>query len=223
MIISINGNIGSGKSTLMDSIKEEFKHFHHIQEPVHKWTKLLENFYNDPSKWALPFQIKVLTSQMSSFHEYENKICMVERDPITARYIFWESLYHNKTITPEEYDVYNDLYKIRFFYQPEMVFYIKTTPEVCWERIQKRSRSQESGIEFDYIKNLHTQHEEIYSRETFHNFYGPKSQLHIIDGNKSAEEVRKEIYSILEEFHNSISLFIGTASSSVCGGIVDGM
>ena len=107
MIISINGNIGSGKSTLMDSIKEEFKHFHHIQEPVHKWTKLLENFYNDPSKWALPFQIKVLTSQMSSFHEYENKICMVERDPITARYIFWESLYRNKTITPEEYDVYN--------------------------------------------------------------------------------------------------------------------
>ena len=64
IVISIDGNIGSGKSTLMKILKENFKDYTFVDEPVNKWLaakdenekNLLTNFYEDTNRWSYTFQ-----------------------------------------------------------------------------------------------------------------------------------------------------------------------
>lgn len=64
IIISIDGNIGSGKSTLMNILKHNFKDYDFVDEPVNKWLaakdendkNLLTNFYEDTDRWSYTFQ-----------------------------------------------------------------------------------------------------------------------------------------------------------------------
>ena len=66
IIISIDGNIGSGKSTLINILKDEFRFDENIiflDEPVNEWlqindgtTNILDYFYNDKKRWAYTFQ-----------------------------------------------------------------------------------------------------------------------------------------------------------------------
>ena len=68
MLISIEGNIGTGKTTLMRYIKDSFKDVSKvifIEEPVDLWLKLLsddgenilEKFYKNKERWSYSFQM----------------------------------------------------------------------------------------------------------------------------------------------------------------------
>ena len=64
IIISLDGNIGSGKSTLVNIIKRFRPEYCMLDEPVNEWNEikdkdgvnLLENFYKDQQRWAYTFQ-----------------------------------------------------------------------------------------------------------------------------------------------------------------------
>ena len=68
IILSIEGNIGAGKTTFLKIIRESFElSFEIIEEPVAEWKKLtggtndqaenlLQLFYEDPNRWGYAFQ-----------------------------------------------------------------------------------------------------------------------------------------------------------------------
>ncbi len=67
-IVSIEGNIGSGKTTLMSHLKQYYKDcpfVRFVREPVDEWetyvdengTNMLQKFYGDQHKYAFPFQV----------------------------------------------------------------------------------------------------------------------------------------------------------------------
>ena len=59
--ISLEGNIGVGKSFLLSTIKERIKHpdITFIEEPVKDWDDMLKIFYQDKKKNALTFQVVI--------------------------------------------------------------------------------------------------------------------------------------------------------------------
>ena len=44
--------------------------------------------------------------------------------------------------------------------KPKGFIYLKTSPRVCFDRLVKRSRSEESSIPLDYLVSLHNKHED---------------------------------------------------------------
>ena len=79
-IIAIEGNIGSGKSTLVSKLEEIFKNntdYYFLQEPVSIWNTIkdengvtiLEKFYNETEKYAFQFQIMAYISRLSILRE----------------------------------------------------------------------------------------------------------------------------------------------------------
>ena len=42
---------------------------------------------------------------------------------------------------------------------PSGFIYLRTEPTICFERLQKRSRSEEQAVKLEYLKTLHTKHE----------------------------------------------------------------
>lgn len=74
-LISIEGNIGSGKSTFVEELKRNIhnERMCFLEEPVDIWNTIvdkdgitmLENYYKDSKKYAFSFQMMAYISRLS--------------------------------------------------------------------------------------------------------------------------------------------------------------
>ena len=192
MIIYIEGNIGAGKTTFVNNLKEYCSAFQKlginaeiVTEPVDDWLQtfesdgknILEKFYEDQNKWSFCFQMNSFISRVKRINDayynkdgspIDNKIIFVERSIYTDRYCFAENCYQSGTMTKLEYDVYckwNDWLAHEFQIQPSAYIYLRCMPNVNNERIIKRSRDGESNIPIEYLEMLHNKHDEWMARE----------------------------------------------------------
>jgi deoxyadenosine/deoxycytidine kinase len=93
IIISIDGNIGAGKSTFLNQLKKQFPKFHYVDEPVDTWTKfvneegesLLEVFYKDRKRWSYTFQNCAFMTRtraiVQAIKEWKQK-CLIDPEEI---------------------------------------------------------------------------------------------------------------------------------------------
>lgn len=50
LVVSLEGNIGCGKSSVLKRLAEEPFRFPVVPEPVEEWWPLLQRFYDDPRR-----------------------------------------------------------------------------------------------------------------------------------------------------------------------------
>lgn len=177
MIITIEGNIGSGKSTFLsmcNSLQLKSPHVV-IFENVSDWTSMKDNsgqsifdlFYADRARFSYVFQTYVLLSRVSHMNETiknnPGKIIICERSFMTDIEIFAKTLYESGDITEMEWKVYIEWHKmVRDLFDVPIVgqIYLRTSVENCVSRIKKRNRQSENLIESSYIETLHVKHEQ---------------------------------------------------------------
>lgn len=173
VIISIEGNIGSGKSTLVSELERHFKDnkdIGFIQEPIDIWNKItdengttiLEKFYENNEKYAFQFQIMAYTSRLSLIKEALNKnykFIITERSLYTDSNIFAKMLYDDKKISEIEYSIYKLLYNQFINEMPvTKIIYVKANPITSSQRVVKRNRIGEN-IPIEYLERCHNYHE----------------------------------------------------------------
>ena len=170
LIISIEGNIGSGKSTFISFLKENFDDICFVDEPVQEWTKivdennnnLIQNFYKDKKKYGYLFQnfayITRIKKLNNAIKNSKKKIIITERSIESDKHLFAEMLYEDGYISKLEWNMYLEWFDY-FKTNIDNIIYIKTSVNNCIERINRRDRSGEDKIERKYIENLHNKHE----------------------------------------------------------------
>ena len=171
-LYSIEGNIGSGKSTLVQFLKRSFKNVIFLDEPVHQWNEIkdssgetiLEKYYNDQKRYSFSFQMMAYITRLSDLRKafkncLEGSIIITERCLLTDREIFAKMLYDDGKIEEIEYQIYlrwfNEFMDNSFL---SGIIYVKTSPETCLSRIEKRGRKGEN-IPLEYLQGLHNYHE----------------------------------------------------------------
>ncbi len=216
MIISVEGNIGSGKSTILDILRE--KHFDNdniifVDEPVSEWNlikdgdkTILELFYQDKDKYSFTFQIMAYITRLRKLLEAvennPNKIIICERSIYTDKYVFAKMLYQQGYINEIEWQTYNywfDTFKQKT--KLDSVIYINTDPDICFERIKKRNRTGESNIPIEYLEHCHNLHQEWLTNDSL-------GDLKIIqfDGNVELEESNLNSYTESLNYLNQLKL-----------------
>ena len=179
MKICVEANIGAGKSTFLSSIENKnLDNFNLIQEPVDEWIEtcdengenILDKFYQNQPRWAYTFQMNSFISRVHKIEEEieDSKINIIERSIFTDKYCFAQNCYESGKMSLIEFNIYNkwhDWLSKKFNVTPDMYIYLQTTPEVCFNRIKKRNRSEESNIPIDYLEILHNKHEEWLLKE----------------------------------------------------------
>lgn len=178
IIISIEGNIGAGKSTLIKQIQDHFeKNIVFIQEPIDEWNTIqtkenktiLECFYENQEKYAFSFQMMAYISRIATLQkaieENPDSILIVERSVYTDKFVFAKMLYDDKQINEIEYQIYLKWYDFFLRKLPSIyTIYLRTNPVICLDRIKKRNREGEENINIAYLENCHKYHEDwIYS------------------------------------------------------------
>ena len=124
-IYSFEGNIGSGKSTLITLLEKERKlcsyflnNIVYLHEPVDVWstikgvdgTTILEKFYHDQEKYAFSFQMMAYVSRIAQLRNAVKKnpyaIFITERSVYTDKNVFAKMLYDNDKIEKVDYEIY---------------------------------------------------------------------------------------------------------------------
>ena len=203
--VIVEGNVGSGKTTFLNRFMQNSnvnrsntlpEHVEVVPEPVSKWqnlhgSNLLQLMYEDPKRWSLMFQSYVHLTMVQQHTNIQSTkpIRMMERSLFSARYCFNENLYRNGYLTDTEYAALSEWFDFlincpKLNFQVDQIVYLRTSPDVAYERIKKRSRSEETSVPFSYIKDLHELHENWLIRQTKFN---PPAPVTIIDANQDLE------------------------------------
>lgn len=192
-IYTIDGNIGSGKSTILNYL-HKYKHYQIDIEPIDKWQCFLNNIYKY-KKGYFNFQIKVWLDRAWIQEKEHKSLIFMERSPFFIRNTFNKNDYNNNNINEEEFNVINELYnKTDNIWKSNNYIYLKSSPTKCLERIIKRGRENEvDNISLDYITDIHLLHEEAYKKAL-----EQKYNIIIIDvDNKEIEDIVKEILTFV--------------------------
>lgn len=183
LLISIEGNIGAGKSTLMEELKKRHKNWNFIDEPIDVWSSikneneesLLSVYYKNPKRWSYSFQSCALLSRFQNMQDamlkhatteqlLKNKgsslspIFITERCLETDYHVFAKMLRDQGSIDKIEFEIYRRLYD---FLRSSMVIpltvilHVDTNPDLCLERIKLRNRTGESALTVSYLQTIH--------------------------------------------------------------------
>lgn len=193
MRISIEGNIGAGKSTTLKHLQNSG--YEVFPEPVQEWKDWLPEFYADKKRWAFGFQMKVLSSFLTPTYP---DTCIVERSPVSTRHVFGQLLYNDGCLTDREWSLFKDVYD-SYAWTPDVIIYIKVDPEVALKRIKARDRRGESHIDLEYIKKINFQYNIMLKYDD------QNRETYIIDGNQSPDVVAREIEAIIRKTLDNIN------------------
>ncbi|XP_008048847.1 thymidine kinase 2, mitochondrial isoform X2 [Carlito syrichta] len=140
-----------------------------LTEPVHKWRNVhghnpLGLMYDDASRWGLTLQTYVqLTMLEQHMHPQMTPVRLMERSIYSARYIFVENLYRSGKMPAVDYVVLSEWFDwiIRNIdVSIDLIVYLRTTPETCYQRLKMRCREEEKLIPLEYLDAIHCLYEE---------------------------------------------------------------
>lgn len=177
----VEGNIGAGKSTFLKLLAQKVPQISVVQEPVYDWQSkvygqsLLANFYEQPQRWAYTFETLTMMCRVREhlhLQETSSQTTVCERSIYSGFYCFAQNSFDSGFLSKLEWSMYCDWFSFLVptaCVKPQGFIYLRATPEVCCERIKKRSRSAEDTISPEYIKHIHQRHEEflLTNREHF--------------------------------------------------------
>lgn len=172
MLVSIEGNIGAGKSTLKSHMKDWLPDAVFIDEPVDIWTSLrdeedkslLEHFYDDKHRWAYTFQNFALISRLNLLETTRRRhpdceLFITERSVLTDKHVFAELVHESGYMNAIEWKIYNSYFdRFASSIKVDGIIYVTTSVEVSQDRIISRSRKGEASIDSLYLHSLHDRH-----------------------------------------------------------------
>ena len=199
-IITIDGNIGCGKTSVLNYLHKFYKIPVDL-EPVDNWEKHLNNMY-DNKKDVFKFQVRVWLDRCWVQEKSEKSIILMERSPYFIKNVFIKSASNLDMISEKDQDVLMTLHKnTDKMWCPSHYIYLRSKPDNCCKKIKKRNRLSEKNITFEYIKTLHDFHEETFANHNTCSSCNVSnvSKMSCIDvSGKTVVEIANEILEIIQ-------------------------
>lgn len=208
IVVFIEGNIGTGKTTLLSALKEKVPKCQIINEPLEMWRSLSDSsgsnilncFYKDPHKYAYAFQSFAFLSRFQMLKEIDHscKYVFIERSIHSDKHIFAKNCYESGLITDMEWVLYNkwfDLITENMKSFPFVHLYLRCETEVAHERQKNRGRDEESNLTIEYMRSIHDRHEEWLCKD---------EKVIVVDVNDlSSSDLAKKAFAAIENFDES--------------------
>lgn len=161
MLVSVAGNIGSGKTTLTTLLAKHYNweaYFEAVDENPY-----LNDFYEDMQRWSFNLQIYFLNTRFNKIQELRKngKDVIQDRTIYEDAYIFAPNLHSMGLMTSRDFESYFSLFELMnsFIQPPDLLIYLRASVPTLVNQIQKRGRDYEESIRLDYLKRLNERYE----------------------------------------------------------------
>lgn len=153
--ITIEGNIGAGKTTLAHMLAKHFNAKLILEEFADN--PFLPKFYEKPQQYAFPLELFFMAERYKQLKEMLQTQDLFT-DVVVSDYLFVKSLLFAKiNLLEEEYNLYQKLFEIinPQLVQPDLLIFLNAPVSQLQKNIKKRNRSYEQQIEDAYLERVH--------------------------------------------------------------------
>ena len=153
--VAIEGNIGSGKTSLARKIGDDFNAKLVLERFADN--PFLPKFYADKERYAFSLEMSFLadryhqlTDDLAQFDLFKNFI-------VSDYYIFKSLIFAQVTLPKEEFNLYRKMFDIMYkeIAKPDVYVYLYQNTDRLLENIKKRGRDYEQNIKREYLDSLH--------------------------------------------------------------------
>lgn len=202
MKVCIEGNIGAGKSTIIEHLRKIQADWDYVPEPIDAWAPWLSRFYANKNRWAFSLQMRVLASfafepgWKSSNHQ--QSVTVIERSCLSCRYVFGQTMFNQGYLSEKEWDLFKKYYDT-VSWNPDLLIYVRTVPSECMNRVNSRIKASnpvagDELVDLEYVKKIDFQYQNLL------NFF--QGNVVVIDGSKPASEIAELIVNAIKEQSN---------------------
>ncbi len=160
--IAIAGNMGSGKSTLV-----EFLHRTYGVVPFYEPNDdnpYLADFYKDMKRWAFQSQLYFLSSKFRLHQELDRQsgVVALDRTIFEDAEVFATALHQMRKISKRDWETYQAFYQaiLDAIRPPDLMIYMKCSMRTLRQRIRLRGRRMEQDVPLSYLKRLERLYED---------------------------------------------------------------
>lgn len=199
--LTIEGNIGSGKTTLTHKIATDFN-----AKPIlerYEDNPFLPNFYEDQARFAFPLEMSFLADRYQQFMDDTNQPDLFKNFMVSDYDIFKSLIFARVTLPAQEFELYRKIF--RFMYKeikkPRLYVYLHQTPERLLENIKKRGRPYEQDIREDYLQRLnrgYLDYLKTYPRE--HKLVIDVSEIDFVARETDYNHILEQLYAHVSEY-----------------------
>ncbi len=155
--IAVAGNMGSGKSSLVEFLCRRYPHIRPFYERNAE-NPYLADFYRNMDRWAFHSQVYFLTLKFRVHQELDAcpQTVIQDRTIYEDAEVFAENLHRRGHLSGRDYQAYRLLYEtIRASLNPpDLLIYLKSSMSTIRRRIRRRGRDYEQAVDPGYLRDL---------------------------------------------------------------------
>ena len=153
--IAIEGNIGSGKTSLAKKIGDDYNARLILERFADN--AFLPKFYEDKERYAFTLEMSFLADR---YHQLSDGIAQFDlfKNFIVSDYFMFKSLiFAQVTLPKEEYSLYRKMFDILYkeISKPDIYVYLYQNTKRLLENIKNRGREYEQNIQPEYLDRIH--------------------------------------------------------------------
>ncbi|MBQ0117959.1 MAG: 2-amino-4-hydroxy-6-hydroxymethyldihydropteridine diphosphokinase [Flavobacterium sp.] len=197
--ISIEGNIGAGKTTLSTRISEDFNAKLVLERFADN--SFLPKFYKDPVRFAFPLEVSFLTDRYKQLTDDLSQFDLFKDFVVADYHIFKSLIFAKVTLGEDEYRLYKTMFDIIYkeMPKPDLYIYLYQNSDRLLSNIKKRGRDYEQDIQREYLEKINQGYLEYIKNQTDINMI-------IIDVSElDFVENQEDYVSILKKIEDKLS------------------
>src|SRR5690554_4964255 len=196
--ISIEGNIGSGKTTLTQKMSADFNG----QSILERFADnpFLPKFYEEPERYAFPLEMSFLADRYSQLNDDLAQYDLFNEFAVADYYIYKSLIFAQITLDQDEAALYRTVFEMMYkeIQKPDLYVYLYQKTDALLLNIQKRGRNYEKSISADYLNKISFGYNEFIKTL-------PKEKVLIIDvTNKDFVENHEDYLEVLQIINRKI-------------------
>ena len=192
--IAIEGNIGSGKTSLSNQIANDFDSKLILERFIDN--PFLEKFYKDTKQYAFKLEMSFLADRYQQTVDDLSQLNFFNSMTISDYDIHKSLIFSKINLNVDEFNLYRKLFYSlhKSFIKPDLIIFLKNSVENLKKNIKKRGRIYESNISDDYLININSSYSDFFkSRPDLKVKYIDVSEINFVENRLDYLSILKEI------------------------------
>ncbi len=198
--IAIEGNIGSGKTSLAKRIGDDYNAKLVLERFADN--PFLPKFYEDKDRFAFPLEMSFLADRYHQLTEDLAQFDLFKNFIVSDYFIFKSLIFAQITLPKEEYNLYRKMFDIMYkeIAKPDVYVFLYQNTERLIENIKIRGRDYEQNIQPEYLEKIHKGYLSfIKSKEQLNPLIIDVSELDFVNNDNDYRNILKQILEFKPE------------------------
>lgn len=150
----IEGNIGSGKTTLAQMISKKFQAKLVLEQFADN--PFLPKFYENQEQYSFPLEMAFLAERYNQLNRELSHFDLFSAFTISDYYFMKSLIFAQNTLQADEYNLYRQFFSIIYekMPKPDLYVYLHKETDLLLKNIAMRGRSYETYITREYLEKI---------------------------------------------------------------------